>query len=416
MVHSFLKCPSFTSESSPITEMPVSGTPSLLNFLAPGIAALFALAFYWTWWASDRNNRYILLFAIAVTLPIPAVALQIFKVYPSQGIAVITSGVVMMLAVLLAMEGLLRRYGRRIGVVFDLIILAATSYGMYHFWYVDPQFAIRAYLINVVPGLILILTAIRLWPLTRKRLIDRILVWTLLVSGVQLIPRTIILAASVPAETPSAYQSSLFWDVSTLATSVTVVALCIALLISIYSERMEELQHDRDFDRLTGVLNRRGFEDKVDHLFARRPLGTVSLVLCDLDHFKRINDTHGHAVGDEVLRRFGALLQGIGDERTLMGRIGGEEFAILFVAEEQPAARGLAVTIQSAIAATDFGLPHEAVPLSASFGIGWRRPGEGYVSLFERADEALYRAKSRGRNRVCVERPEPAPLLIDGAI
>ncbi|RAI25474.1 GGDEF domain-containing protein, partial [Rhodoplanes elegans] len=84
---------------------------------------------------------------------------------------------------------------------------------------------------------------------------------------------------------------------------------------------------ERDVDPLTGVLNRRGFEDRVAVHFARRD-GPASLLLCDLDRFKAINDTLGHAAGDAVLKQVGRLLQGAARREDVIGRLGGEEFAV----------------------------------------------------------------------------------------
>jgi len=167
-------------------------------------------------------------------------------------------------------------------------------------------------------------------------------------------------------------------------------------------EREKELRRLAETDPLTALLNRRSFVEKANEaILAADACGEeTALIIVDLDHFKRVNDSYGHPAGDAIIRAFADLLLGLArPERDLVGRFGGEEFAIFLPGAGEAAAHRLAVLIQKALA--NRRLPvSEALELqvSASFGIAARTYGEAFTSLMERADRALYLAKSDGRD------------------
>jgi two-component system, cell cycle response regulator len=147
-------------------------------------------------------------------------------------------------------------------------------------------------------------------------------------------------------------------------------------------------------DGLTGVANRRAFDTAFDA--ARAGDDDVALLLLDLDHFKRVNDVHGHEVGDEVLRQLGHLLMAQVPAAALPARFGGEEFAVLWPGADPEEARATAEALRAAIAAAPM-----PVPVTASVGVAHLRAGRGDTStLLRAADEALYAAKHAGRDRV----------------
>lgn len=155
-------------------------------------------------------------------------------------------------------------------------------------------------------------------------------------------------------------------------------------------------------DMLTGLPNRRAFYDEaVQELERARRYGhSVSLIMLDIDSFKAINDSHGHAAGDEVLRHLAGILGQEKRSHDLVGRLGGEEFALILPEASPTEAVSLAERIRAAIAADLAVHNGVAMAYSASFGVAQRRPGESIESLLHRADEALYAAKAAGRNRV----------------
>jgi diguanylate cyclase (GGDEF)-like protein len=157
------------------------------------------------------------------------------------------------------------------------------------------------------------------------------------------------------------------------------------------------------FDSLTGILNHQHFVWEAEQAlrYAEKSARHVCVVVIDLDHFKRINDTYGHAVGDAVLIRIVALCQAHLRSIDVFGRLGGEEFGLVLPECALGDAMQIVERIRAAIAATPF---HERIiegAISASFGLASTDAG-GYVlpALMAKADAALYRAKHRGRNRV----------------
>ena len=156
-------------------------------------------------------------------------------------------------------------------------------------------------------------------------------------------------------------------------------------------------------DGLTGLTNHRSFQERFEDLLmrAQRHGHKVALLLCDIDHFKNVNDNYGHPVGDEVLRRVAKVLQEVPRKIDIPARYGGEEFAVLLdnvdVAQAKAVAERLRIEIAKTVVETDKG------PLSVTESIGiaaFPDDGRDRATLIERADLALYHAKHTGRNRV----------------
>lgn len=152
-------------------------------------------------------------------------------------------------------------------------------------------------------------------------------------------------------------------------------------------------------DPLTGLPNRRMFDDAMARAVEKAEVdGTpLSLIVTDVDRFKAINDTYGHGTGDRVLKEMAALLREHRPEGALCARWGGEEFVLLLEETGGVDARDHAELLRNAVKSHPFA---ERLSLTASFGVGRLRPGEGERSFFERVDAALYRAKRNGRDRV----------------
>ncbi|MDQ2077062.1 GGDEF domain-containing protein [Marinimicrobium sp. ABcell2] len=150
-------------------------------------------------------------------------------------------------------------------------------------------------------------------------------------------------------------------------------------------------------DALTGAYNRYGFEKAVSELLADETRSEASLILLDIDHFKRINDTRGHNAGDEIITRFAKLITEHTRDQDLLCRWGGEEFLLLCPNTTVDKAFDLAEKIRKMIFNTQFS-PEAPLLVTASFGVSEIGRGEEFLAALGRADRALYRAKDLGRN------------------
>ncbi len=161
-------------------------------------------------------------------------------------------------------------------------------------------------------------------------------------------------------------------------------------------ETQRQLRVLADIDMLTQVPNRRHFEELATAIVGRSGAPSAVLVLFDIDHFKRINDTLGHAVGDEALRLVARCTRETLRTRDVMGRVGGDEFMLLLPGASVDDALLVAERITRRLDAQRSSLP---LPLSLSFGVVRIEPGEALESAQHRADQALYEAKRQGRRR-----------------
>jgi len=177
-------------------------------------------------------------------------------------------------------------------------------------------------------------------------------------------------------------------------------------------QQLDESRHQLEIasrtDALTGVNNRRHFSELLEAEIerSRRYSSCLSVMMFDLDHFKRVNDTYGHAAGDEALRTFTRTLQQSGLRKNdFWGRLGGEEFALALPETGIDNALIPAERIRSLLEETS--IQHDLVTfrITVSIGISQYQPGDTIESVLGRADQAMYKAKQTGRNKICWARP-----------
>ncbi|HOP27593.1 MAG TPA: diguanylate cyclase [Candidatus Sabulitectum sp.] len=166
-------------------------------------------------------------------------------------------------------------------------------------------------------------------------------------------------------------------------------------LLTVYSE----------IDSLTEVYNRRVLMERLEQEWnrTRRYSTTVAFIMCDIDHFKNVNDTHGHPTGDQVLERIATLLRKSVRSSDMVGRYGGEEFGIIMVNADRASAASAAERYRKKIESMDFHSRRGEFRVTVSFGVADSRGKDSVNQLINAADRALYKAKETGRNTVCVE-------------
>lgn len=190
-----------------------------------------------------------------------------------------------------------------------------------------------------------------------------------------------------------------------MSTMVEALLLQLALVDYIRSQIHQRLDAERDarMDALTQLANRRGFLEQAEvcRSVALRHQRPMTLVILDVDYFKSINDTHGHAVGDEVLVKLSRILLQLTRNGDCVARWGGEEFILLLPETDLAAGSQFAERVRNALEEMTFTAPQGApVRITASFGVAQLEPGQSLEKLIIVADDALYSVKASGRNRV----------------
>ncbi len=186
------------------------------------------------------------------------------------------------------------------------------------------------------------------------------------------------------------------------APSGTPAVIGVSTDITELHELKEQLRLRADHDSLTGLVNRGRFWEQAEREFdhSRAQAAPLSLLAIDIDHFKAINDAHGHPVGDRVLRAFAHCCRQVLRGTDLCARTGGEEFSILLPATPLPGALAMAERIRVQLAALSSGDWPDGLRVSASFGVASASTlTPRFDALFLHADQALYAAKRAGRDR-----------------
>lgn len=186
-----------------------------------------------------------------------------------------------------------------------------------------------------------------------------------------------------------------------LATNVTLVLGTLAVLVAWREEAEAQLREQAHTDSLTGLLNRHGWDERAPALFdqARRHGNPLAVIILDLDHFKPINDTYGHEVGDQVLRLVGGVLQQSRRSSDLAARVGGEEFVLLLPQTDKAAALLFEQRLRQAL--RESGQTRPALAVNYSAGLAMLQEADDTLArLMVRADGAMYQAKHQGRGRL----------------
>lgn len=251
-------------------------------------------------------------------------------------------------------------------------------------------------------------SAVVAWRFARKLAGGSLLAFLLTLSSIHyLVKPFVAVAAGGAGSGPDTYLATDYAMYSQTSGTVLGVAVALALLVILVRDILADITEQSLTDKLSGLLNRRGFEERLEQLMDREKASAMplSLVICDLDRFKTVNDSWGHAAGDRVIAAFSGLLRKNLADHQFAARIGGEEFAIVLPGSNLPAGRLFAENIRSTFSV--LGVP--GMPgmqnFTASFGVAELGEAENALELQERADAALYAAKRNGRDRVEISEP-----------
>jgi diguanylate cyclase (GGDEF)-like protein len=357
-------------------------------------AAFLIISFY------SRKKTSVILFALCYFSGGMGFIVSILSPWSELANPLVVNGLYL-LTIVFQTLGIAVHFGKAIPFRFLAIISVITYAGMCWFTLGDYNMAARITVVNFGCGLLL-LPALAMVPRKNCAGIYKAIFWILLVSFFQFYVRTVLSLYTVsdPVNVEnfrdSVYVVALHFSIATVS-----LALGLTLCIAIAMEEIADLQQLTVTDSLSGLVNRRGFEEAVKQqieLFYSRKV-PISLIVCDIDHFKKVNDRFGHEAGDRIIKGFGKIIKDSCRNTDLVARIGGEEFCILLPVATKEMAVLVANSAREAFSSKQFRNIPEETRFTASFGVAQIQGGETYEDLFKRADAALYEAKQTGRNR-----------------
>ncbi len=324
----------------------------------------------------------------------------------SANLVVIGATTLLVLAALLVLQGFRQFFHLRPSSLREYVALGAILVGLVYWTYVSPNVDAR---VSVISGFLAYVRFVIAWLAQRYRSVGRPKF------SYHFVSFAAILGAIVHAVRCAVYGFGLAHETSFLeATPINIAFLGMGILtLPCLSIGMVMLAHDRlaermeriaTIDDLTGVLARRAFMGQAGALLdaARAANSKLSIAILDIDNFKDINDRYGHATGDRVLSHVASAISREIRQNDLVGRIGGEEFAVLFPLVGKDEAAGLADQLREMVAVSFSHAPAGDVACTFSAGVDEFVDGDTVATLMARADAALYAAKANGRNCVVV--------------
>lgn len=375
-------------------------TGLFIALLNPAIALALSAAFLMLW-LHQRQRPYLAVLALGYSASATGFLLQYFVLPIGLPFSRLASNLAFILGAWCLSAAIISRYGRKIPHLAIGALSAGGLAGFCWFMFVEPDLTWRVYAINFAFGGVSLVVAAELNRVRRNGPIETILFVLALLSGLNFFVRTVIaMKLNGPLVSYEGFYQSLYWTTALLSHALLSLLIALSLFTAAALDVMKALKADSHTDALSKLLNRRGFEERVAALLARRNGNVSALLLADLDHFKSLNDKYGHAVGDLVIEAFAARLREEAGRDAVVGRVGGEEFAVMLPDADFVAARAFAERMRSSFQAVVVdGLPR-TVKLSASFGIAAPSAGEALSDIMRRADDALYQAKRNGRDTV----------------
>lgn len=308
-----------------------------------------------------------------------------------------------------ALEGNRRFLGLRSESMISIAVVTGYAITLVFYTYVQPDATARIITASIVMSLLGFLSyrAFAEQPGLMKNVVYRTVGYTFLLFSILMFFRMIATMAFSKMSalyTPEWIQSVSFMGFLIFATvwSLNYVVLNSERLNEELREKEAELLERATTDFLTGLGNKRAFEEVATSEIkrGRRYNIPVSLVIIDLDHFKLVNDTHGHAVGDKVLTEVGQLLKRMTRQHDHIARLGGEEFGLLLTHTDLETGHAVAESFRRELQTMTIEHGKAKIAITSSFGVAELSAEDTLESLMERADTNLYKAKDSGRNRV----------------
>lgn len=369
------------------------------EFLGPAIFASAGGAFLLLY-CHDRKQRAALKLAGAFLLSaigFVAVMLGDADLHPGYQVAVLFS---LFSGHFLLTWGVASLFGKKVPCLAFWLAAALVAGLAVYSTYNGAMFWLRYAAVSGFTAYVDLLCCALVWR-ARSHRVDYVVAALFLIQGLLTLNRIVLVQLSgLDLSTHYAFKSSSF--ASSMQTENALFAIVIGLaLFARYSVTLvTQLQRLAETDPLTGLLNRRAFEAKVQALRAASSPSPAGLIICDIDHFKRVNDSHGHEVGDRALKAFSRLLERETPETAICTRLGGEEFCILLAGVTDETIRLQATHLRGAVERLKISTKDDCLRLTASFGYCRLDPDHDLMTAMADVDDAVYQAKSDGRNLV----------------
>lgn len=385
----------------------------LLGLINPIIALIFSVTFL-IFWTRDKERHYTLKIALSYFL-MGCGFLAAHLIPIGQTLLNITStNIVFATAAILLVCAVSERIEQK-PAIREMIILSAVGVTLGFIFQMTTQTLTLSLLtVNVMIGSIFAIGAWHVRANRHKGGIETVIFWLFVLVAFQFFIRPVITFSTHEAIIPLNYRQSEYWVTTNFTAALFSVVCAMIFIAACTNDFIEQIKQASNTDLLTGLKVRKAFDEECQGLLlkhARTPL-PLTMIVTDIDHFKRVNDAYGHQCGDMVISAFGKLITQLTRKTDLAGRIGGEEFCIILWNADEKGGMLIAESLRSALCTIPIDNLPEHERVSASFGVSTYRQGETFLEWFARTDRALYMAKNSGRNCVKSTDTHQVPSII----
>lgn len=372
------------------------GAEIILALSHPLVVALLGGAVLLIWRYDAGRPRYLLYFGVAYLAYSLAVTVQTTRIPSHLPLNILLSGVMYLSAIALLSSGLVALSGNRYKYAFPIVVSLIMLAGRMYFTSIDNDTKARLYLLNGAAFILLLHGCVLSRELLKGRVVEKILYFSFLGLTLSTVPRVFSGLARPAGQ--YGFDFSAYWLITQFSIYIFAVVFIIALILTIMQKRIFVQRELSETDALTGLRNRRGFMATGTRLMSR--IDTYAIIIADIDHFKNINDTYGHAIGDEVLTKTAAIIEKSIRPLDVAGRIGGDEFAIFLPHATTKDAHGIAERLRKNFEQFDFLYDSLKLKSTISIGVTACATATSITQSLTAADLLLYQAKTQGRNRV----------------
>ena len=386
------------------------GAQLVVGILTPAVSLLFAMVFY-VFWRNRPDLHYVKQFSVSYI--VFGLGFVQTSIIPSSlaSLSIWLSSCLALLSLLFGCKAFLSRHDLQTpNRLLNLYWMLATA-GAFVASVIYENAMLLALISCTVGSAMLFTISFKLRTIENKSVVDWYVPRVLFVTGAAMLSHSVYIILQKPYIDIALFTLSQTWIVVNMVVIMQCCAVAVAITMFFVSDSLTMASDRAMKDELSGLQRRERFEELAFETLdkAKRSGVPVSLVVCDLDHFKIINDTYGHLAGDEVIKAFGAIMRQTARSTDVLGRIGGEEFALFLWNTDQTGAKLFSQQLRSALSNLDLSEVIGDRNCTASFGISQWNGTDDYRELFALSDKALYHAKHSGRDCVKIAQAT-APL------